>query len=202
MKTISRMFRASLGLILMGAFLTAMAAAQCATPTAKLHKQAWRVGDSTALLTQAADTVEPIVGMWHVTFTAEGNSGGPPDGTPIDNALIVWHSDGTEIMNSMRPPQDGNFCMGVWKKASGPNQYNVNHFAWFANDTTNAPSGIGNPTGPTRIIEKFTVSADGNSFTGTFWLRATDPKGNPTATIVGTMAGTRVTIQTTIPELL
>jgi hypothetical protein len=201
MKAISKMFRASLGWVLMGAFLTAMAAAQCGIPTAKLHKQAWRVGDPTALLTQAADTVEPIVGMWHVTFTAEGNSEGPPDGTPIDNALIVWHSDGTEIMNSLRPPQDGDFCMGVWRKA-GQNKYNVNHFAWFANDTTNAPSGIGNPVGPTRIIETVTVSADGNCLSGTFRLRATDTAGKPTATIIGTITGTRVTIETTIPELL
>src|SRR5271155_4138116 len=121
MKTISKMFRAGLGFVLTGAFLTAMAAAQCGTPTANLHKQAWRVGDPTALLTQAADTVEPIVGMWHVTFTAEGNSGGPPDGTPIDNALIILHSDGTEIMTSMRPPQDGDICLGVWEKV-GPNK--------------------------------------------------------------------------------
>src|SRR5271156_2622978 len=128
MKSVSRMFRACLGLVLMGALLAAMAAAQCGTPTAKLHKQAWRAADPTALLTQAADMVEPFVGMWHVTFTAEGNSEGPPDGTPIDNALVVWHADGTEIMNSGRPPQDGDFCMGVWKKA-GPNRYNLNHFA-------------------------------------------------------------------------
>ena len=201
MTTISKMFRAGLGLVLMGAFLTAMAAAQCGTPAAKLHKQAWRVGEAMASLTQAADTVEPIVGMWHVTFTAEGNSEGPPDGTPIDNALIVWHSDGTEIMNSLRPPQDGDFCMGVWKKA-GPNKYAVNHFAWFANDTSNAPSGIGNPVGPTRIIEKITLSSDGNCLSGTFWLRATDTAGKPTATIIGTITGTRVTLKTTIPELL
>jgi hypothetical protein len=201
MKTISKMFRAGLGLVLMGAFLTAMAAAQCGTPTAKLHKQAWRVGDPTALLTQAVDTEEPIVGMWHVVFTAEGNSGGPPDGTPIDNALVVWHADGTEIMNSGRPPQDGDFCMGIWKKVA-PNKYRVNHFAWGGNDTTNAPTGIGNPTGPTRIIEAVTLSADGNSFSGTFSLRATDPAGKTTAFIIGTITATRITIQTTIPELL
>lgn len=201
MKTISKMFRAGLGLVLMGAFLTAMAAAQCGTPTAKLHKQAWQPGVPTALLTQAADPGEAIVGMWHVTFTAEGNSGGPPDGTPIDSALIVWHSDGTEIMTSMRPPQDGDICMGVWKKV-GPGQYRVNHIAWFGNDTTNAPSGIGNPVGPTRIIEKVTVSADGSCLSGTFSLRATDTTGKPTATILGTIAGTRVTVETTVSELL
>jgi len=201
MKTISKMFRAGLGFVLIGAFLTAMAAAQCGTPTAKLHKQAWRVGDPTALLTQAADTVEPIVGMWHVMFTAEGNSEAPPDGTPIDNAIIVWHGDGTEIMNSGRPPQDGDFCMGIWKKVAR-NKYRVNHFAWGGNDTTNAPTGIGNPTGPTRIIEAVTLSADGNSFSGKFSLRATDPAGKTTAFIIGKIAATRITIQTTIPELL
>ena len=201
MKTISKMFRAGLGFVLMGAFLTAMAAAQCGTPTAKLHKQAWRVGDPTALLTQAADTVEPIVGMWHVMFTAEGNSEGPPDGSPIDNAIIVWHGDGTEIMNSGRPPQDGDFCMGIWKKVAR-NKYRVNHFAWGGNDTTNAPTGIGNPTGPTRIIEAVTLSADGNRLSGTFSLRATDTTGKTTAFIIGTITGTRVTMETTIPELL
>ena len=201
MKTIFKMLRAGLGFVLIGAFLTAMAAAQCGTPTAKLHKQAWRVGDPTALLTQAVDTEEPIVGMWHVMFTAEGNSEGPPNGTPIDNAIIVWHGDGTEIMNSGRPPQDGDFCMGIWKKVR-PNQYRVNHFAWAGNDTTNAPSGIGNPAGPTRIIEAITVSADGNCLSGTFSLRATDTRGKTTAFITGTITGTRVTMETTIPELL
>ncbi|HXO35784.1 MAG TPA: hypothetical protein VN901_25885 [Candidatus Acidoferrales bacterium] len=201
MKTISKMLGAALGFVLMGALLTAMAAAQCGTPTAKLHKQAWRVGDPTAPLTQAADTVEPIVGMWHVMFTAEGNGEGPPNGTPIDNALIVWHSDGTEIMTSMRPAQDGDICLGVWKKV-GPNKYKVNHLPWFGNDTTNAPSGIGNPAGPTRIIEAVTVSADGSSLSGSFSLRATDTTGKTTAFILGTITGTRVTTETTIRELL
>jgi hypothetical protein len=155
------------------------------------------VADPPALLTQAADTVEPIVGMWHVIFTAEGNSEGPPNGTPIDNAIIVWHGDGTEIMNSGRPPQDGNFCMGIWTKVR-PNQYRVNHFAWAGNDTTNA----GNPVGPTRLVEAVTVSGDGNSLLGRFTLRATDSTGKTTAFIKGTITGTRVTMETTIPELL
>jgi hypothetical protein len=200
MKTISQIFHAGLAFVLTAAFLTAMAAAQCGAPTAKLHKQAWRAGDPTALLTQVSDTVEPIVGMWHVKFTAEGNSAGPPNGTPIDNAIIVWHADGTEIMASGRPPQDGDVCMGVWKKV-GPNQYKANHIAWAGNDTTN-PGGIGNPMGPTQILEAVTLSTDGNSFRGTFALRATDTSGNPTAYILGTITATRVTLETTIPELL
>jgi len=201
MKTICKMLRAGLGFVLMGAFLTAMAAAQCGTPTAKLHKQAWQAGDPAVLLTQVADLQEPIVGMWHVTFTAEGNSAGPPDGTPIDNAIVVWHSDHTEIMNSGRPAQDGDFCMGVWKKA-GKSKYKLNHFAWGGNDTANAPSGVGNPTGPTRIVEVVTLSPDGNRYVGTFTLDATDTSGNPTAHLIGVIAGTRVTVETTIPDLL
>jgi hypothetical protein len=108
----------------------------------------------------------------------------------------------TEIMNSGRPAQDGNFCIGVWKKA-GKSKYKLNHFAWVGgSDTTNVPSGIGNPQGPTRIVEVVTLSADGNHYVGTFTLDATDTSGNPTAHIIGATAGTRVTMETTIPELL
>jgi len=91
--------------------------------------------------------------------------------------------------------------MGVWKKA-GKSKYKLNHFAWGGNDTTNAPSGVGNPTGPTRIVEVVTLSPDGNHYVGTFTLDATDTSGNPTAHIVGVVAATRVTTETTIPELL
>jgi hypothetical protein len=144
---------------------------------------------------------EPIVGMWHVTFTAEGNAGGPPDNTPIDNALVVWHSDNTEIMNSGRPPQDGDFCMGVWEKV-GKSRYRLNHFAWGGNDTANAPSGIGNAAGPTRFTEEVVVSADGNHYGGWFTLDAYDTSGTVTTHIIGVIAGTRITVNTTVSDLL
>ena len=126
---------------------------------------------------------------------------GPTDGTPIDNALATWHSDRTELMNSARPPQDGDFCMGVWKK-TGKNTYKLNHFAWFANDTANAPGGIGNPTGPTRFFQQITLSADGNHYNGTFTLDAYDSSGAQVAHIVGVIAATRITVNTTVPDLL
>ena len=56
-----------------------------------------------------------IVGLWQVTFTSKGTSG-IPDGTVVDAGYATWHSDGTEIMNSGRPPITGSFCMGVWKQ--------------------------------------------------------------------------------------
>ncbi len=79
----------------------------------------------------------------------------------IDNAMVVLHSDKTEIMESARPPQDGNFCLGVWEK-TGVRSYYVNHLPWLGNDTTNAPSGIGNPTAGAQITEHVTLSEDGN----------------------------------------
>ena len=201
MKTISKMLRAGLGFVLIGAFLAAMAAAQCGTPTAKLHKQAWRGGDPTALLAQAADGGERIVGMWHVNFTAKGNEAGPPDGTPIDNALVLWHSDRTEMMASDRPAQDGQICMGVWEK-TGKLTYKLNHIPWLANDTANAPSGIGNPTGPVRLVQEITLSRDGTHYSGTFTLDAYDLSGNPIGHVVGVISATRITINTTVGDLL
>jgi hypothetical protein len=168
----------------------------------KLHRQSWTGSESdSASLLLIGEDHDPIVGMWHVTFTAEGNNPGPPDGTPIDNALVTWHSDGTELMNSARPPQDGDFCMGVWEK-SGHNLYRLNHFAWLANDIANAPSGVGNPTGPARLFERITLSPDGNQYSGKFTLDAFDTSGNRLAHIVGTVSATRITLHTTVADLL
>jgi len=170
---------------------------------ATLHQQSWKGSEGFQLgsLLRISDSNDVIVGMWHVTFTAHGNELGPPDDTPIDNALVTWHSDGTELMNSARPPQDGNFCMGVWKK-TGKSTYKLNHFAWLGNDTANAPSGVGNPTGPTRFFEEVTLSPDGKHYTGTFTLDAYDTSGNVVAHIVGLIAATRITLDTTVSDLL
>jgi hypothetical protein len=186
--------------------LAATASAGCVYSNklgALLHRQSWPGANSfqAGSLLAIAEDHDPIVGMWHATFTAQGNEAGPPDGTPIDNALVTWHSDGTELMNSARPPQDGDFCMGVWKK-TGRNTYELNHFAWMGNDTTNAPSGIGNPQGPTRFFEEITLSPDGKHYTGHFTLDAYDTNGTQVAHIIGVTNGTRITLDTTVGDLL
>ena len=201
-----KVLKTTFGAVLSVTMLCAWASAACGDANkfgANLHRQSWQGSDplQSGSLLMIADDTDPIVGMWHVTFTAQGNPGGPPDGTPIDNALAIWHSDRTELMNSARPAQDGDFCMGVWKK-TGNNTYKLNHFAWFANDTANAPGGIGNPTGPTRILQQITLSADGNHYSGTFALDAYDTSGTLVAHIVGVIAATRITINTTVPGLL
>jgi hypothetical protein len=199
MKTTLRSFTLVLALAV-GMVVVPAARAECGySPSpqkggASLLPQSWQgSGFGTVSFLLASDQQAGIVGMWKVAFTAKGNAD-IPDGAPIDNALIVYHSDGTEIMNSGRPPQDGNFCMGVWVK-TGWHRFKVNHFAG-GNDTTNAPTGIGNPTGPTHITEKIWLSPDTNSFAGTFVLDATDPAGNPTAHIIGVLTATRITINT------
>jgi hypothetical protein len=140
--------------------------------------------------------------MWHVVFTAKTMNGSSIPDTVIDNALIVWHSDKTEIMNSGRPPQDGDFCLGVWERAGG-SRYRVNHFAWGGNEFPNTSSnGIGAPAGPTHIVEEVTLSPDGNHYSGTFTLDAYDTSGNISPSFTGEITGTRVTISTTVGDLL
>ena len=205
MKTSVTKFTLALGVALIATVLTATANASCGDSKAgtTLHRQSWDGFGSfpPASLLLTSDDADNIVGMWHVTFTAEGNDGGPPDNTPIDNSIVTWHSDGTEIMNSGRPAQDGQFCMGVWKK-TGRLKYKVNHFAWAGYDTTNAPSGVGNPAGPTHIVEEVTLSPDGKHYTGTFTLDAYDTSGNVTAHIIGVIRATRITMDTTVTDLL
>jgi hypothetical protein len=127
------------GTIVIGSMFSATAYAACGDSvrlSPRLHPQGWHglgaVQPGSLLL--VSDDADPVVGMWHATFTAKGNEAGPPD----DNALITWHGDGTELTNSGRAPQDGDFCMGVWKETAR-HTYKLNHFAWGANDTTNAP---------------------------------------------------------------
>ncbi|MGB8989551.1 MAG: hypothetical protein WCC37_23335 [Candidatus Sulfotelmatobacter sp.] len=203
MKTLHQKMTLAVGILLIGTIPTAKANAACGSAgkfNAMLHSQSWQ-GSGTfhpgSLLLTSDREDDGIVGMWHVTFTAEGNTGpeAPPDNTPIDNALVVWHSDKTEIMNSARPPQDGDFCMGVWEK-TGKSRYKLNHFAWLANDTTNAPSGIGNPSGPTHIVEEVILGPDCNHYVGTFTLDAYDTSNHRVAHIIGVIKGTRITVNT------
>ena len=145
------------------------------------------------------DGEPPIVGMWHVIFTAQTLNGAAVN-MVIDNAIAVWHSDGTEIMNSSRPAQDGNFCLGVWAK-TGRSKYYLNHIPWAGNDMANAPGGIGNPQAGAQLIEQVTLAPHGNSYWGTFTLTAYDSNGHATVTFTGVLAATRITTTTHITSL-
>jgi len=159
----------TLAIVLLGMVFVSQASAQCAFPgwnkTGAIDPRAWRgagelASGSFVPASEKEGSDDRIVGFWKVKFVAEGNPD-IPDGTPIDDGLAQWHSDGAEIMNScLRPPVTGNFCLGVWQK-SGRSSYKLNHFGlgWDAN---------GDFTGPARIAEEVTVDHSGNHYEGTF----------------------------------
>lgn len=192
-------------IILMGTLFGGKASAACGDLTKiAVHPsplpQSW-AGRAGYLLRVQEDQDATIVGMWHAKFIANTQNGAPISDTQIDDALVLWHRDKTEVMNSARPPQDGNFCMGVWEK-TGKSSYKLNHFAWLANDTSNAPYGIGTPSGPTHIVEEVTLSPDGMHYSGSFTLTAYDASGHIAVVFTGTIAAIRITLQTTVEDLL
>lgn len=134
-----------------------------------------------------------IVGFWKVKFVSEGNSG-IPDGTVIDNGFVQWHGDGTEIMNSSRPPATGNFCLGVWQR-SGPSSYGLNHFALSSDPD-------GNLIGPAQIREQITLEHGGDRYEGTFTIDQYDVSGNPLAHLAGRVTATRITVDTPVADVL
>jgi hypothetical protein len=211
MKSINCRLVPALAALVMAMFMIPGASAQCGLNKNYVKPSAWHPQLGSARFMHAAlfddddDRGGPsIVGMWHVIFTAHTINGTaiPPDAYPmIDNAFVVFHSDKTEIMESARPPQDGNFCMGVWEKTGGRSYY-LNHLPWLGNDTANAPGGIGNPTGGAQITEQLTVSEDGKSYSGSFTLVAYNLDGSKAVTFTGVVSATRITTSTTFPSLL
>ncbi len=147
---------------------------------------------STIVNGQSAATPEPIVGFWYVTLTAEGNRSGPPDGTVIDWGLQQFHSDGTEILNSGSGPK--RFCLGVWVKADGPSTYELNHFPIDYPDATTLHL--------INLREKFTLSGNHNSFAGTFTFDVYDAAGNLLVHIAGDVEGHRLTMDSTVENIL
>jgi hypothetical protein len=161
MRTSNRRLVPALGALVFAWAMIPSALAQCGLPTKLAKPMAWHPQMGGAQVRTAGyeeENLPMIVGMWHVTFTAKtSNQKDIPD-TVVDNALAVWHADKTEIMNSVRPPQDGNFCLGVWEQ-TGRNTYYLNHFPWFSNqfpnDTNNVRLASPRPSHWARIVITF-----------------------------------------------
>lgn len=199
-----------LGILVLLSGIATSALAQCGVSTKLVKPASWnpRIGAAHRMRTAISgyqddeEDIPSIVGMWHAVFTAHTMNGQaiPAPGAVVDNSLVVWHSDGTEIMNSARPAQDGNFCLGVWSR-TGRLTYFLNHIPWLGNDLTNAPSGIGLPQAGAQILEKVTLSPSGDSYTGTFSLVAYNGAGQVAVSFTGTLAATRITSGTSITSL-
>jgi hypothetical protein len=184
MKTIFSAVSGTLGVMALATLLAPAASAGCGDVPGNAAQQ--------ALMVQAAyrpaafrlidnDDQPSIVGMWSVEFTAGGNT--------IDFGYAVWHSDGTEIMNSGgRAPATENFCLGVWKR-TGRFTYKLNHLA-LSYDMT------GNLNARVNIREDITLAHNGKSFSGTFTIDVYDPNTGTTLYqhVEGDITGTRVTV--------
>jgi hypothetical protein len=198
----SRITRSSaFAIVLLGSAFVSTASADCAAkggPTAGLVRpQSWsgQARDQALLLPVADDrrADDRIVGFWRVKLVSEG-SVGIPDGTLIDDGLAQWHSDGTEVTNSLFAPATGNICFGVWQRV-GPAGYTLNHFG-FGFDANGVFLGL------SQIREHVIVDHGGQRFEGTFSIDQFDVAGNRVARIVGRAIGTRITVQTSIQQLL
>lgn len=162
------------------------AVAQCGLSTKLMKPSSWNPQIGSAHMMRAEFEGAPsIVGMWHVKFAGDVFS---------DDAIVQWHSDGTEIMNSARPPAYGDFCLGVWKQI-GKSKYFLNHIPWKGLDP------FGNPQDGVQILEEVTLSPDGNSYTGTYTFTPYEG-GAALGTFTGTITATRITPSTPFSSLL
>jgi len=211
MKTMFGAWKTTLGVAILATIFASLANAQCVDLSVskrgatRLQHQSWTGKFSPGLFKLVADGdreaspyadrdhKDPIVGFWRVDLISEGNSG-ITDGTVLDAGFTQWHSDGTEILNSSRAPVTQSFCLGVWEKA-GPSMYKLNHFplSWNADGTL---------LGPANIREEITLSPDHNSYVGTFTLDQYDTSGNNLAHVAGQVKATRITVNTTITDVL
>jgi len=182
---------------LAGVGIAARADAECfaTTPQSVITKLAplpsfqSRSGQAAAGTLGAVDPSKPpsIVGLWHVLLTTTSNDVGIPPGAVIDDAYATWHSDGTELMNSSRPPMTGSFCMGVWAQLP-PRSYRLKHIALSWNPTGTVF------VGPAIITQEVTLSPADQSYEGTFTLDQYAADGTTRlAHIEGTVEATRIT---------
>src|SRR5271156_3373651 len=96
---------------------------------------------------EASSSHDPIVGLWHVVYTAGGKL--------FNESLDQWHSDGTEFENAYLSPASGNICFGVWKP-TGSHILRLHHIGWTFDATSNTATANGTFT----LDEENTVSDD------------------------------------------
>jgi hypothetical protein len=191
----------TLAIFLLGTVFVSRAAAGCGRdgrPSAGgLLPQSWQgpaeISPSLLLVANHKDGDDRIVGFWKVKFVSEG-SATVPDGTVIDDGYAQWHSDGTEVTNSLFAPATGSVCYGVWRK-SGPSSYTLNHFglAWNLDGTF---------IGPAQVREEVVLDRSGNRFEGTFTIDQYDPSGTLLDHFAGRVTARRITVNTPIQKVL
>jgi len=209
MKAISRAITMALGAGVLSAIFVSNAVAGCgelpnlqgpfemADPLVVARAEAAPKAASLSADERGGMQTASIVGMWQVQFISKGNTSHKPsipDGALIDFGYIQWHRDGTEIQNSAGVP-GGGFCMGVWGQ-TGFLTFERNHFPIAFNSTSGAVANYIN------IRDQNTLSPSGDSYTGTFTEDIYDPKGNHVDHLTGTIAATRMTVDSSFPSAI
>jgi len=182
MKNIVRGSALSLGAIVLATAFAPAASAGCGDML--LKDSSWKVrSDYGAGALQLVSLTAPtVVGLWSEKFISGGKL--------FDFGYSVWHSDGTELLNSGgRAPATQNFCVGVWKQ-TGKSTYKLFHPTFSYDATT------GKLNARVVIHETVTVAAGGNSFKGPFEIDIYDPAKGTTLlqSVKGTVTATRVTV--------
>jgi hypothetical protein len=202
-ESMRRIFRtaiaATFASVLLGVCFVSQAAAQCASFNSSdsevIQPQLWQGQPQLikASLLEVESHKDPIVGFWKATFVSEGSTG-IPDGTVVDSPFVQWHSDGTEIMNSSRVPATQSFCMGVWKNTERSG-YKLNHFALSFD-----PGG--SFVGPAQIRESITLNEKADQYSGTFTIDQYNASGSLIQEVKGKVTAKRITVDTTIDQVL
>jgi hypothetical protein len=195
MKAIQRFFLAIFGLVVPALLLTPNCAAECgvagharpARTSFLTHPGAVRLLPAAFFQEEEdARALPSIVGFWHQKLIVSTPGGGTE---VLDDDLAQWHSDHTEMQNTLsRPPSTTAVCLGVWEQ-TGRYTYKLNHFPliWDETGTTYV--------GPMNIREQVTLSQDGNRYRGTFTLVQYDPSGKRVlGSAEGVATGTRITV--------
>jgi hypothetical protein len=110
-----------------------------------------------------------MVGLWSVTDFV--------DGQPFAAYFDTWNSDGNEFFIDNGNPADDNVCQGTWVQTS-INSYKLKHVSFTFDDS-------GNQNGTAIFHDVVTISADGNSYTGTEDVYIYDLGGNLIAQYIG-----------------
>jgi hypothetical protein len=124
---------------------------------------------------KAVEGAPGIVGLWHEYYTSNFGS--------RSETYSQWHSDGLEIES---PNFSLGQCQGTFKHTEG-RTFKLFHVGWLVG---------GGPLGSVRfeLRELNTISADKNSFDGTYDQRFFDANGNLVLEDTGTIHATRLSV--------
>jgi hypothetical protein len=135
-----------------------------------------------------------IVGLWHLIYTAETESGAPifpPAPFQFAETFKMWHADGTEFEQAFF--SQGAICLGVWKDL-GEGRVKLHHIGLMFDATTGQISNI------FTIDEKDKVAGNGETYSCSFDFKLWPPSfdavgvGTPIAEVTGTTSATRSTV--------